>query len=117
MAMAVQRTYKETKVTIGPWIERGFYYDFDFKEPITEKELKKIQKEMQKIVRADLPFIREEVCVLRGTSPRRMHALQGRMVDGWCHPQPLSCEAWRALDATEHMTTGFMGFLCRSDSR
>lgn len=61
MAMAVQRVYKDAQVTIGPWIERGFYYDFDIKEPLTDKDLKKIKKEMQKIVKMNLPFIREEV--------------------------------------------------------
>eukprot|EP00195_Chlamydomonas_chlamydogama_P015299 CAMPEP_0202893366 /NCGR_PEP_ID=MMETSP1392-20130828/2946_1 /ASSEMBLY_ACC=CAM_ASM_000868 /TAXON_ID=225041 /ORGANISM="Chlamydomonas chlamydogama, Strain SAG 11-48b" /LENGTH=674 /DNA_ID=CAMNT_0049577671 /DNA_START=104 /DNA_END=2128 /DNA_ORIENTATION=- len=61
MAMAVQRIYKNAQVTIGPWIERGFYYDFDIKEQITDKDLKKIRKEMQKIIRANLPFIREEL--------------------------------------------------------
>ena len=48
-------------MTVGPWTERGFFYDFDVKEPFTDKDLKKIRKEMQKIVRANLPFIREEV--------------------------------------------------------
>eukprot|EP01023_Acetabularia_acetabulum_P062329 TRINITY_DN7661_c0_g2_i1.p1 TRINITY_DN7661_c0_g2~~TRINITY_DN7661_c0_g2_i1.p1 ORF type:complete len:705 (-),score=112.98 TRINITY_DN7661_c0_g2_i1:365-2362(-) len=61
MAMAVQRLYKGTQVTIGPWIERGFYYDFDFPEAITDKDLKKIQKEMRRIVRKDHQFIREEI--------------------------------------------------------
>ncbi|KAI8467930.1 MAG: hypothetical protein J3K34DRAFT_428779 [Monoraphidium minutum] len=61
MAMAVQRLYKDAQVTIGPWIERGFYYDFDLKEPLSDKDLKRIKKEMAKIIRMDLPFIREEV--------------------------------------------------------
>lgn len=61
MAMAVQRLYKDARVTIGPWTERGFYYDFDMKETLTDKELKAIRKEMQKIVKANLPFVREEV--------------------------------------------------------
>jgi threonyl-tRNA synthetase len=61
MAMAVQRLRKDAQVTIGPWIERGFYYDFDMKEPLVDKDLKAIKKEMAKIIRADLPFIREEV--------------------------------------------------------
>ena len=46
MAMAVQKLFPGTQVTIGPWIEKGFYYDFDTKEPITDKDLKKIKKEM-----------------------------------------------------------------------
>lgn len=61
MAMAVQRLYKDAQVTIGPWIDRGFYYDFDIPTPLSDKELKAIRKEMQKIMRMDLPFIREEV--------------------------------------------------------
>jgi threonyl-tRNA synthetase len=65
MAMAVQRLRKDAQVTIGPWIERGFYYDFDMKEPLVDKDLKAIKKEMAKIIKADLPFIREEVRRLR----------------------------------------------------
>jgi hypothetical protein len=61
MAMAVQKLFKDAQVTIGPWIERGFYYDFDLKQPLTDKDLKQIKKEMQKISKAGLPFIREEV--------------------------------------------------------
>lgn len=61
MAMAVQKLFKGAQCTIGPWIERGFYYDFAMPSPITEKDLPKIRKEMQKIIRRKLPFIREEV--------------------------------------------------------
>lgn len=61
MAMAVQRLFKAAQVTIGPWIERGFYYDFDIQEPLSDKDLKRIKKEMAKIIKMDLPFIREEV--------------------------------------------------------
>ena len=45
MAMAVQKLFPDAKVTIGPWIENGFYYDFDM-EPLGDKDLKKIKKEM-----------------------------------------------------------------------
>ena len=61
MAMAVQKLFPGAQVTIGPAIERGFYYDFDMPEPITEKDLKAVKKEMQRIIKADLPFTREEV--------------------------------------------------------
>uniref|UniRef100_A0A383WA61 threonine--tRNA ligase n=1 Tax=Tetradesmus obliquus TaxID=3088 RepID=A0A383WA61_TETOB len=61
MAMAVQRLHKDAQVTIGPWIERGFYYDFDLATALSDKELKAIRKEMQKIMRMNLPFIREEL--------------------------------------------------------
>lgn len=45
MAMAVQKIFPDAKVTIGPWIENGFYYDFDM-VPLTDRDLKKIKKEM-----------------------------------------------------------------------
>lgn len=61
MAMAVQKLFPKAQVTIGPWIENGFYYDFDSPEPFTEKDLKAIKKEMTKIVHRKLPVIREEV--------------------------------------------------------
>jgi threonyl-tRNA synthetase len=61
MAMAVQKLFPKAQVTIGPWIDNGFYYDFDNPEPFTEKDLKAIQKEMVKIINRKLPVIREEV--------------------------------------------------------
>ncbi|MEG4805271.1 threonine--tRNA ligase [Microcoleus sp. ARI1-B5] len=61
MAMAVQKLFPKVQVTIGPWIENGFYYDFDSPEPFTEKDLKAIKKEMIKIINRKLPVIREEV--------------------------------------------------------
>ncbi|MEI2582124.1 threonine--tRNA ligase [Scytonema sp. PRP1] len=61
MAMAVQKLFPKAQVTIGPWIENGFYYDFDNPEPFTDKDLKAIYKEMVKIINRKLPVIREEV--------------------------------------------------------
>jgi threonyl-tRNA synthetase len=61
MAKAVQRLFPGTKVTIGPSIETGFYYDFDRKEPFTEADLAKIETEMQQIVKANEPFVRHEI--------------------------------------------------------
>ena len=63
MAMAVQRLFKDAKVTIGPWIEKGFYYDFDMPldAQLEDKDLKKIKKEMDKIIQRKLPLVREEV--------------------------------------------------------
>jgi threonyl-tRNA synthetase len=61
MAMAVQKLFPKAQVTIGPWIDYGFYYDFDHPESFTEKDLKTIKKEMVKIIKRKLPVIREEV--------------------------------------------------------
>ena len=73
MAMAVQKLFPKAQVTIGPWIENGFYYDFDSPEPFTEKDLKAIKKEMIKIINRKLPVIREEVS--REEAERRIKAI------------------------------------------
>ncbi|KAF8668590.1 hypothetical protein HU200_051764 [Digitaria exilis] len=72
MAMAVQKLFPNSKVTIGPWIDNGFYYDFDM-EPLTDKDLKKIKKEMDRIIRQNLPLVREEVS--REEAQKRIEAL------------------------------------------
>ena len=61
MAMSVQRLFPGTKVTIGPWIDRGFYYDFDIPQAISQDDLKEIKKEMQRIIKKKFAFVREEV--------------------------------------------------------
>jgi threonyl-tRNA synthetase len=61
MAMAVQTLFPKAQVTIGPWTETGFYYDFDNPDPFTEQDLKAIKKEMDKIIKKKLPVVREEV--------------------------------------------------------
>ena len=61
MAMAVQRLFPGTKVAIGPVTEIGFYYDFDCPVSITPDDLGKIEIEMQRIIKVNLPIIREEV--------------------------------------------------------
>jgi threonyl-tRNA synthetase len=61
MADAVKRLFPEAKITIGPAIETGFYYDFDVPRPFTEDDLGKIEAEMKKIVDADYKFERVEV--------------------------------------------------------
>ncbi|MFM2312741.1 MAG: hypothetical protein RLZZ04_2017 [Cyanobacteriota bacterium] len=61
MAMAVQKLFPKAQVTIGPWTETGFYYDFDSPDPFTDKDLKQIRKEMIKIINRKLPVVREEV--------------------------------------------------------
>jgi threonyl-tRNA synthetase len=62
MADAVQRLFPGTKVTIGPAIEDGFYYDFDRPDgPFTEEDLAKIEKEMFAIINKNTPFRREVV--------------------------------------------------------
>lgn len=90
MAMAVQQTFPEAQVTIGPWIDNGFYYDFYFPETtttdaetgqevivpsrkLTESDLKAIKKSMDKIISANYPITREEVS--REEAKRRIESI------------------------------------------
>ncbi len=74
MAMAVQEAFPEAQVTIGPWIDNGFYYDFYFPETkneetgeiipsrkLSDSDLKVVKKAMDKIISKDYPIRREEV--------------------------------------------------------
>lgn len=61
MASAIMRLRPETKLAIGPAIEDGFYYDIDTDPPITEEDFPAIEAEMEKIVKADETFERQEV--------------------------------------------------------
>ncbi|MBQ4072368.1 MAG: threonine--tRNA ligase [Clostridia bacterium] len=61
LAQAVKRIYPSVKVAIGPAIENGFYYDFDFETPINMDDVPAIEAEMKKIIKENLPIIREEV--------------------------------------------------------
>ncbi|MEM1280299.1 MAG: threonine--tRNA ligase [Cyanobacteria bacterium P01_D01_bin.6] len=73
MAMAVQKLFPKAQVTIGPWIDYGFYYDFDSPDPFTDKDLKAIKKQMIKIINKGLPVVREEVS--REEAQRRINEL------------------------------------------
>ncbi len=56
LAYAVQKLYPTTKFAIGPVIENGFYYDFEFEESLKGEEIKKIEKEMKKLKNKDVSF-------------------------------------------------------------
>ena len=61
LAQAVKRLYPNYKLTIGPSIENGFYYDFDVEKPFTEDDLAKLEEEMQKIIKEDFQLERFEL--------------------------------------------------------
>jgi threonyl-tRNA synthetase len=60
MAQAILRIYKDAKLTIGPAVEDGFYYDIDM-EPVSEDDFPKIEAEIKKIIKEKLPVKRREV--------------------------------------------------------
>jgi threonyl-tRNA synthetase len=61
MAQAVKDTFKGVQVCIGPSIEEGFYYDFEYAEAFTPEDFEKIESRMDEIIAADYPFLRQEV--------------------------------------------------------
>src|SRR6187551_531629 len=61
LAEAVRRLYPDVKVAIGPPIENGFYYDFEFPEPIREEDLEKIEAEIQRELKEGRSWEREEI--------------------------------------------------------
>ena len=73
MAQAVSRLFPGVKLGIGPTIENGFYYDFDLQHSLSDEDLKKIEEEMAKIIREDIPFKRMEIP--RDLAIKKMEAL------------------------------------------
>jgi threonyl-tRNA synthetase len=81
MAQAVMRLYPDAKLTIGPVVEDGFYYDIDM-EPISEEAFARIEAEMKKIIKAKLPIERREVSKDEAISfyqnePYKLEMIQG----------------------------------------
>lgn len=61
LASGVMELWPETKLAIGPAIENGFYYDFDFAQPISEADFPKIEAKMSEIKAKNLPFIKKDI--------------------------------------------------------
>ena len=61
LAQAIKNIFPTAKLAIGPAIENGFYYDIDFKTPITFEDLERIEKEMKAIIKAKYPIERFEL--------------------------------------------------------
>jgi len=73
MADAVRRLFPDVRLAIGPAIEDGFYYDFDLSHKLTEADLRRIESEMEKIVRSDEPFRRFELTRAEALEQVRAH--------------------------------------------
>ncbi len=81
MAEAVQNLYKDAKLTIGPVVEDGFYYDIDM-ESVSEDDFPKIESEMKKIIKAKKPFTRinvtkDQALELFKDNPYKIELIQG----------------------------------------
>ena len=61
MAYAVKELFQGVKVSIGPAIEKGFYYDFDYEGSFTPDDLPRIEEKMAELIGRDIPFVREDI--------------------------------------------------------
>lgn len=68
LAQAIKNIYPTAKLAIGPSIKNGFYYDIDFKTPITLDDFSVIEAEMQRIIKADLPITRSVITTKQAMS-------------------------------------------------
>ena len=119
MAEAVTKVFPGTKVAIGPSIKDGFYYDFDFPEPISETDLARFEEEIGRSVKAAHPFQRREVSRDARPHEHRLHqAPAGRSAEA-VSPQPMpptyTQPSPTATDAIQQL--GHSGFFATGDSQ
>jgi O-antigen/teichoic acid export membrane protein len=95
LAQAVKRIFPGAKLAIGPAIADGFYYDFDVEHPFTTEDLALIEKEMNKIKKADFPIVRQEL------SHKEAIALFEEQ------SEPYKVELIRELPADSQVSVGF----------
>ncbi len=81
MAAAVKELFPDARITIGPAIENGFYYDFDVEKPFTPEDIDRIEEKMGEIVRADYPFLREEMTKQEARERFPGEPYKGEMLD------------------------------------
>jgi len=82
MAQAVLEFYPETKYTIGPPVENGFYYDFDLPQPVVLEDLEKIEKRMRQIIAGDHPFIKKVVTAEEARKVFKDQPYKLELIDG-----------------------------------
>ena len=98
MAAAVQQLFPGAQFGIGPSIEDGFYYDFEVGRTFSSEDLETIEKKMDEIVKAKIPFVRREV-----TRAQAQEALVG---------QPLKQELLAELPEDETISLYYLGDFC-----
>lgn len=125
LATAVKRLYPEVKLGIGPVIANGFYYDFDLNNTVlTDDDLKKIEKEMAKIVSSDQPFIKSIVPIKEAVAwakdnkqPYKLELLNDLMLSGTTdirdvNPEELGADNTAKVDSVSFYTNGDFKDLC-----
>ena len=82
MAQAVLEFYPDTKYTIGPPVENGFYYDFDLPQPITQDDLEKIEKRMRQIIAVGHAFVKKIVSAEEARQVFKDQSFKLELIDG-----------------------------------
>jgi threonyl-tRNA synthetase len=82
MAQAVLEFYPETKYTIGPPVENGFYYDFDLPQPLVLEDLEKIEKRMRQIIAGGHPFVKKIVSAEEARQVFKDQPYKLELIDG-----------------------------------
>ena len=82
MAQAVLELYPESKYTIGPPVENGFYYDFDIPQPIVLEDLEKIEKRMRQIIAGGHPFVKKVVSAEEARQVFKNQSYKLELIDG-----------------------------------
>ena len=82
MAQAVLEFYPETKYTIGPPVENGFYYDFDLPQPLVLEDLEKIEKRMRQIIAGGHPFVKKVVSAEEARQVFKGQPYKLELIDG-----------------------------------
>jgi threonyl-tRNA synthetase len=82
MAQAVLEFYPETKYTIGPPVENGFYYDFDLPQPLVIEDLEKIEKRMRQIIAGGHPFVKKVVSAEEARNIFKDQPYKLELIDG-----------------------------------
>ena len=82
MAQAVLEFYPETKYTIGPPVENGFYYDFELPQPLALEDLEKIEKRMRQIIAGGHPFVKKVVSAEEARQVFKGQPYKLELIDG-----------------------------------
>jgi threonyl-tRNA synthetase len=82
LAQAVLEFYPETKYTIGPPVENGFYYDFDLPQPLVLEDLEKIEKRMRQIIAGGHPFVKKVVSAEEARQVFKDQPYKLELIDG-----------------------------------
>ena len=102
LAQAVMHLYPETKFTIGPAVENGFYYDFDVEKPFTQEDLEAIEKEMIRLVKTGEELQRFETSVEEAKELMKDQPYKLELIEKGARRLGISCLTPQLADGREN---------------